>query len=294
VVAAVVLSSCGPGAPGTPSDGGPDRLEVVATTTILADLVRQAGGDRVLVTSIVPAGSEVHTFDPSPSDAARLADADLVVANGLGLDDWLAELATDVGSEAPIVVAGEGLPADAYIEASDGATNPHLWLDPDLAAAYVERIGEGLAAADPAGAEVYEEAVSAARRRLEELGGAATERFASLDPASRRLVAFHDALPYLARAFDLEIVDVVVPAPGQEPSAADVAGIIDEIRRTGVPAIATEVQFPDDVVRAIAAETGVEVVGDLYTDSVGDPPLDTYEAVMRWNVDRLATALGGE
>jgi zinc/manganese transport system substrate-binding protein len=293
VVATLVVAACGASGSGAPSaDGDPARLDVVATTTILADLARQAGGDRVTVTSIVPAGGEVHTFDPSPTDAARLAAADLVVANGLGLDGWLTELAADAGSEAPIVLAGEGLHEDAYLSDGNGVPNPHLWLDPDLAADYVERIGDGLAAVDPAGAATYAEQVGEARQRLTALDGWANGRLAGIDPASRRLVAFHDALPYLARAFDLEIVDVVVPAPGQEPSAGDLAAIVDEIRRTGVPAIVTEVQFSDDVVRSIASETGAAVVSDLYTDSVGDPPLDTYESVMRWNVERLAAALG--
>ncbi len=290
----VVAAACGTTGGSNSSAGASASLSVAATTTFLADLVRQAGAGRVNVTSIVPKGGEVHTFDPSPGDAARLSSADLIVANGLGLDDWLADLAVDAGATAPIVRLGESLPADTYISGGDvGTINPHLWLDPKLAAIYVERIADALAVADPAGAEAYRQAAAEAADRLSELDRWATDRLASIPAGSRRLVSFHDALPYLARAYDLEIVGVVVPAPGQEPSAGDVAALIDEIKRTAVPAIVTEVQFNGDLARSIASETGATVVADLYTDTLGDPPVDTYDGMIRWDIERLATALGG-
>lgn len=291
-LAAVALLAAGCSAAAEPAIDG--RVQVVATTTFLADLVRQAGADRVDVTSVVPLGGEVHTFDPSPGDAARLAAAELIVANGLGLDDWLTDLAVDAAAAAPIVRLGEGFPEETYIAGrGDGAVNPHLWLDPDLAIAYVEHIADALVGVDPAGEAAYREAAADAKTRFAELDRWATERFASLPADARRLVSFHDALPYLARAYDLEIVGVVVSAPGQEPSVGEVADLIDEIRRTAVPAIVTEVQFNDDLARSIAAETGATVVRDLYTDTLGDPPVDTYDGMIRWDVDRLASALGG-
>ncbi|HLA17214.1 MAG TPA: metal ABC transporter substrate-binding protein [Candidatus Limnocylindrales bacterium] len=291
-IAAIVLMAAG--CSGTADPSAEKRLEVVATTTFLADLVRQAGAGRVDVSSIVPAGGEVHTFDPSPGDAARVAAADLIVSNGLGLDDWLTDLASDAGSTARIVRVGEGLPDGTYIGSRGGETvNPHLWLDPELAILYVERIADVLTVADPAGGAAYHEAVSDARTRFTELDRWATGRFAALPPDARRLVSFHDALPYLARAYDLEIVGVVVSAPGQEPSAGEVADLIDEIRRTAVPAIVSEVQFSDDLAATIAAETGATIVSDLYTDTLGDQPVDTYDGMIRWDVERLAAALGG-
>jgi ABC-type Zn uptake system ZnuABC Zn-binding protein ZnuA len=291
VIASIALG-CGANGSAMPDGSASGALDVVATTTLLADLARQAGGDRVAVTSIVPAGGEVHTFDPSPSDAARLADADLIVTNGLGLDEWVGDLATDAGSTAPVVSLAEGLPDATYVAGEgEGGPNPHLWLDPELAAGYVARIGDALAAVDPAGGADYRAATTATEERFAALDVLATDRFAAIPASARRLVAFHDALPYLARAYGIEIVDVVVAAPGQEPSAAAMAAIIDEIRATKVPAVVTEVQFSDDVARSIASETGATLVSDLYTDTLGQPPLDSYEAVMRWNVDRIASAL---
>jgi ABC-type Zn uptake system ZnuABC Zn-binding protein ZnuA len=281
---------------GSGSVAPPGAISVVATTTFLADLVRQAGAGRVEVSSIVPKGGEVHTYDPSPSDAARLADAKLIVANGLGLDEWLTQLVTDAGATAPIVKLGEGFPDEVYLageEGEGGPVNPHLWLDPDLAAEYVARIADGLADEDPEGSQAYRDAAAEAAARFAELKASGVARFAALRPESRRIVSFHDALPYFARAFGLEIVGVIVDAPGQEPSAGEIAALIDEIRRTGVPAIVTEVQFNDELARAIAAETGAAIVSDMYTDTLGDPPIDTYDGMIRWDVERLANALGG-
>jgi ABC-type Zn uptake system ZnuABC Zn-binding protein ZnuA len=154
IMAGIVAAGCsGPddaagGATGpTPA---PDAIDVVATTTVLADLVHQVGGTRVDVSSLVPPGSEVHTFDPTPADIARVADADLVVTNGLGLDGWVEDLARDSGSQAPIVALGEDLEGVAYLESDGhaGTVNPHLWMDVGNAIQYVEGIGEQLTAID--------------------------------------------------------------------------------------------------------------------------------------------------
>lgn len=267
-------------------------VQVVATTTVLADLVAGVGGDRVAVTSIVPRGGEVHTFDPTPRDVSRLSDADLIVANGVGLDDWLAAMATEAGARAGVVRLGEGLPDDAYIvDPEGGGPNPHLWLDPELATRFVEQIETALADVDPAGAASYHSAAARTRSDLASLDAWAAGRFAAVPPADRRIVSFHDALPYLARAYGIEIVGVVVDSPGQEPSAGEVAALIDEIRRTGVKAIVSEAAFDDRVARSIAEESGATIVSDLYTDSLGDPPVDTYEGLVRWDVERIAAAL---
>src|SRR5450756_1532923 len=132
----------------------PGALNVVTTTTFLADMVRQVGGEHVSVLSLVPKGGEVHTFDPRPSEAWSLSNARLVFANGLGLDDWLTQLAADVGTNGPIVRLGENLPGVDYI-VENGQTNPHLWLDVANAEKYVDRIEAALTTADPANASAY-------------------------------------------------------------------------------------------------------------------------------------------
>lgn len=295
VIAATVLGCTGAGrATGGPTPGPANSgaLRVVATTTILADFVRSVGGDRVTVTSLVPPGGEVHTFDPSPGDIARVGEAQLVVANGLGLDEWLTRLAVDSGTRAAVVHLADAVPTDRYI-VEDGSTNPHLWLDPADAALYGTTIAAALARADPANAEAFAANARALAARLDALGAWARQRVATLPPDRRAIVSFHDALPYFARAFGFRIAGVIVSAPGQDPSAGEVAKLIDAIKASNVKVIVSEVQFSDKLARTIAAETGATVVSDLYTDTLGDPPVDTYEGLIHYDVDRLVTALGG-
>ena len=281
-----VLSGCRT----TPAN--PDaKLHVVATTTILADLVAQVGGPLVSVESLVPKGGEVHTFDPTPSDVRRLTEADLVVRNGLGLDDWLAALVRDAGAHAPIIALGEDLPGATYLSEGD-EVNPHLWLDAAYARAYAVRIADALVAGSPADEEAIRATAAAFDARLAALDEEARARLAQVPDARRTVVAFHDAFPYFAAAYGLTIDGTIVDSPGQDPSAATVEQLVATIRDSGIKAIFAEAQFDDRLAQAIADETGATVVTDLYTDSLGDAPLDSYEAVMRWNVERVAKALG--
>jgi manganese/iron transport system substrate-binding protein len=271
----------------------PDAIDVVATTTVLADLVRQVGGAQVDVTSLVPPGGEVHTFDPTPADIARVADADLIVTNGLGLDDWVAELAGDSGSRASIVTLGEDLAGVTYLEGGGqaGTVNPHLWMDVGNAIGYVERIGEQLAAVDAAHASVYETGAASYDERLSALDNSAREQIGAIPAERRKVVSFHDAFPYFAEAYGLEIVGTVIDAPGQDPSAGEIADLIDSIRASGAAALFGEAQFNPQLAQTIADEAGIAVVTDLYTDSLGGPPADTYEGMIRWDVERVVDAL---
>jgi len=268
----------------------PGALNVVTTTTFIADMVRQVGGEHVSVLSLVPKGGEVHTFDPRPSEAWALSSARLVFANGLGLDDWLTQLAADVGTDGPIVRLGENLPGVDYI-VEDGQTNPHLWLDVANAEKYVDRIGAALATVDPANTAAYRAGRDAYRARLADLDAWARGQIAALPAANRRIVSYHDALPYFCRAYGLTVVGNVVAAPGQDPSVQEVQRLIDSIRTNGVRAIFSEAQFNPELARTIASEAGARVVSDLYTDTLGDSPADTYEGIVRWDVAHIAEAL---
>ena len=292
-----IMAGCG-GA--TTPDPGSGVVRVVATTTVFADLVRQVGGSRVEVASLVPAGAEVHTFDPTPSDARRLAEAKLIVMNGLGLDDWAETVATGTDATAPIVHLAEDLEGVAYIESGEGHADesgehgridPHLWLDASLAARYVDRIAEALAEVDPEGASAYVDGAGAYRERLEQLDAEVREQLAGIPEERRRVVSFHDAFAYYARAYGLEVVGTIVDAPGQDPSAGEIGDLVRAIREAGVAAILTEVQFSPDLAETVAAETGVAIVADLYTGSLGEPPVDTYEAMLRWDTERIAEAI---
>jgi manganese/iron transport system substrate-binding protein len=297
LLVAALTAACGNSAePGTSTAVGPtaegNAVRVVATTTVLADMVRQAGGTRVSVTSLVPPGGEVHTFDPTPSDLAAVADADLVVMNGLGLDDWLATIVADSGTDATLVRLGEDLDGVEYLAGEEGeAVNPHLWLDVEYGMRYVERIGEALESADPANADAYERGASDYLARLEELDRWATEQLGAIPEADRRIVSFHEAFPYFAAAYGLEIVGTVVDAPGQDPSAGEIASLVEAIRASGARAVFSEAQFDPELAETVAREAGVTVERNLYNDSLGEPPADTYEGLIRWDVERVVEAL---
>jgi ABC-type Zn uptake system ZnuABC Zn-binding protein ZnuA len=294
VLVAVVVGGCRQGT--TPADSGSpaSTLKAVATTTVLADLVAQVGGAHVRVESIVPKGGEVHTFDPRPSNVRRIAEADVVFLNGLGLDDWLASLVVDSGTTAPVVRLGEDLPGVTYISGDGrkgGTVNPHLWLDAGYAEKYVERIGETLAAADPANATDYRARAAAYGKTLADLDAEVRARMATIPAANRTVISFHDAFPYFAAAYGLTIDGSIVDAPGQDPSAAQIGTLVGVVRDKGVKAIFTEAQFSEALARTIADETGARVVSSLYTDSLGDAPKDTYVGMMRWNIDRVLEVL---
>jgi zinc/manganese transport system substrate-binding protein/manganese/iron transport system substrate-binding protein len=288
-----------------PASPEPDALRVVATTTVLADLVKNVGGTKVVVDSVVPKGGEPHTFDPTPADITKVADAELIVMNGVGLDEWLGDLISDAGAaDTPIVELGEDLDGVTYLEGEEHEGeghegeghageefNPHLWLNVAYAQKYVEKLTEALKSADPADATTYDANAMAYQARLTELDTWVRQQIDTIPAADRKIVSFHEAFPYFAAAYGLEIVGVAVEAPGQEPSAGEIADLIDAIRESGVKAIFSEAQFPTDLVDQIAAETGATVEADLYNDSLGDPPADTYEGMIRYDVEKIVAAL---
>lgn len=290
VAACTANASTAPSGP-TPAPGA---LKVVTTTTVLADMVRQVGGADVDVTSIVPKGAVVETFDPSPRDIAAVSAADLVVMNGVGLDDWLQPVIQATATGVPVVRLAEDLPGVEYVAEGDGeARNPHLWLNVAYAARYAERIGDALATADAAKADRFRAGATEYADRLDRLDQQVHDRVATIPLANRKLVSFHEAFPYFADAYGLEIVGSVVQVPGQDPSAGEVAALVDAIKRSGAKAVFTEAGFNPELSRAIAQEAGVEVESNLYNDSLGDPPADTYEGLIRWDTDRIVAALGG-
>jgi ABC-type Zn uptake system ZnuABC Zn-binding protein ZnuA len=304
LTALLVLAGCGgpagsaaPGASGASGASGaatvmPNALKVVATTTVLADMVKQVGGANVDVASIVPKGGVVETFDPSPQDVARLADADLVIMNGLGLDAWLEPVIASAGGDVPVVRLAEDLPGVTYVAGEEGeAANPHLWLDVAYGKLYAERITDALVSADPARTDALRAGGGAYAARLADLDAFVRQQVATIPEANRKLVSFHEAFPYFAQAYGLEIVGSVVDVPGQDPSAGEVAALVDAIRASGAQAVFTEAQFSPDLSEAIAADAGVTVESNLYNDSLGDPPVDTYEGLIRWDVEKIVAAL---
>jgi manganese/iron transport system substrate-binding protein len=287
---ALVVATCQP-ASSVPTSGG--RLPVVTTITVLGDLIRNVGGDLIEVTSLVPPGTDVHTFEPSPGDVRAVTNGRLLVMNGLGLDAWLEATISNAAVEGtPLVKLAEGLPGVELLPGEEpGTQNPHLWMSVPYAMLYVERISSALQSADPANAAKYEHQATAYRQRLEALDASARTRIGTIPAADRKLVTFHDAFPYFAREYGLEVVGVAVEAPGQDPSAGEIAALVAAIKAAGVKAIFSEDQFPTRLVDQIAAETGAQVIADLYDDALGDPPVTSYEALIQWDVDKLVEAL---
>jgi ABC-type Zn uptake system ZnuABC Zn-binding protein ZnuA len=290
-VLAMAASACAPSS-GSASPGA-KTVDVVTTTTVFADIIRHVGGDHVTVTSLVPKNGDVHTFEPKPTNIRAVAGAELLVMNGLGLDDWLEKTITNASKQGtPLVKMAVGLPGVTLLPGEDpGTQNPHLFMDPVYVQAYVDRIAAALKQVDPANAAAYDAQAAAYQAQLKALDTWVRQQVATVPAADRKLVTFHDAFPYYAREYGITIVGVAVEAPGQDPSAGYTATLVDAIRAAGVKAIFSESQFPAKLVEQLAAETGTNVVANLYDDALGDPPVTSYEEVIRWDTQQLVSAL---
>jgi zinc/manganese transport system substrate-binding protein/manganese/iron transport system substrate-binding protein len=288
LVAGCSLGSDAPRASGTSSADGA-ALKVVATTTVFADIVQNVGGSRVVTTSIVPAGVGPEDFEPRPDDARKLADAALIVSNGVGLDDFLDRLIGSTGGEAPRLVLGEGIPALTV----DGEENPHFWLDPSLVTQYyLPAIARKLTELDPAGKQTYDANAAAYAEQLGTLDADLKAKVDQIPALNRKLVTFHDAFPYFARHYGFELVGVILENVGQDPSAAELADLVERVKAAHVKAVFSEAQFSPRLTQTLADEAGIrQVVTTLYNDALGPAPADSYVGLMRWNVDQIVGAL---
>jgi zinc/manganese transport system substrate-binding protein/manganese/iron transport system substrate-binding protein len=228
-------------------------------------------------------------YEPKPDDARRLVDADLIVSNGVGLDDFLGKLIDANATATPRLVLGDGIPTIDV----DGRPNPHFWLDPTLVRDhYVPAIAAKLTELDPAGKATYDAGAAAYAKQLTELDAELTARVASIPPADRKLVTFHDAFPYFARHFGFEMIGVVLANVGQDPTAGDLARLVETVKAARVRAVFGEAQFSPKLAQTLADEAGVQrVVTTLYNDALGPAPADSYLGLMRWDVDQVVQAL---
>ena len=288
LVAVALLSVACSGPVGSPSAAG--QLRVVATTTVFADIVGAIGGDHVTVDSIVPAGSGPEDYEPRPEDVRRISEAELVVSNGVGLDDFLTGIIDAAGSAtAERLVLGDGIPTITM----DGEENPHFWLDPSLVEQYyVPAIRDTLNRLIPSAKADIDASATAYAAALRELDESNRSKLAVIPAEHRKLVTFHDAFPYFAAHYDFELVGVILENPGQEPSAADLAALVRTVRDADVTAVFTEAQFDPKLAQTLADEAGItKVVTTLYNDSLGPAPADTYIGLMTWDVDEIVKAL---
>ena len=274
---------------------------VLATTTIVADLVRQVAGDRVAIDALMGPGIDPHGYKATPRDADRLARADLVAASGLHLEGKLGELLEKLGRRSRVVAVAEALPRQRLLEVAPGLFDPHVWFDARLWSLTAPAAAEALAAVDPAGADTYRERARDYAGRLERLDDELRERVATI-PADRRvLVTAHDAFRYFGRAYGIEVVGVQGTSTESEAGIADINRLVDLIVIRKLPAVFVETSVSDRNVQALqegalARGQPVKLGGRLYSDSLGEPGSDggTLEAALRTNVEAIVVALAGE
>lgn len=266
-----------------------NRVNVVASFSIIGDFVKNVGGDRVGVTTLVGPDSDVHVYAPAPADAKKMADARLLVINGLGLEGWLPRLLQASGSKAPIITATSGI---APLKSGSGA-DPHAWQSVANAKIYVANIRDALEAADPADAEIFRKQAQAYLAKLDALDREVREAIAQIPPDRRKVISTHDAFGYFAAAYGIQFIAPSGVSTESEASARDIAAIITQIRSEKIPAVFLENISDDRMILRIAAETGARVGGMLFSDSLtgekGDTP--TYIDMVRHNIKALGSAL---
>ncbi|MBR1199707.1 metal ABC transporter substrate-binding protein [Bradyrhizobium sp. AUGA SZCCT0240] len=267
-----------------------ERLKVVASFSILGDFIRNVGGDRVNVTTLVGADGDAHVYSPTPADAKKIADAKLIFVNGLGFEGWLPRLLKSAGSKVSVVTATAGI---APLKLGSDA-DPHAWQSVANAKIYVGNIRDALAAADPASAQGFRANAEAYLAKLDTLDREAREAVAKIPAGRRKVISTHGAFGYFAAAYGVEFIAPVGVSTESEPSARDIAGIITQIRTAKIPAVFLENVSDPRLIRRISAETGARIGGTLYSDSLtaekGDAP--TYIDMVRHNIKALTSALG--
>jgi zinc/manganese transport system substrate-binding protein len=284
--------------PAAAQDAPSNKIKTVATISIIGDLARNVGGDRVEVTTLVGPNGDAHVYSPTPGDARELAGAAIVFVNGLGLEGWITRLVTASGTKAPMVVVSKGVtPRRMPDEDNPGKTviDPHAWQSVADAKIYVANIRDGLDAIDPAGRAIYDANAQAYLGKLDEVDGEVRAAIAGIPADRRKIITTHDAFGYFGAAYGMSFIAPEGLSTDAEPSAKDVAGIIRQIRKQKIPAVFLENVSDPRLMRQIARETGAAVGGKLYSDALSKPngPAGTYVDMMRHNARQFATALGG-
>lgn len=267
-----------------------EPLKVVATFSILADLARQVGGDTVEVTALVGPDGDAHHFHPTPRDARRVAEADLVVVNGLGFEGWIDRLIASSGFHGTTVVASAGVNARKVGRASD----PHAWNSVPNARIYARNIGTALAGLRPAGASQIFQTLAAYDQRLAALDRVVRTELEAVLPGRRNVITTHDSLGYFGAEYGVRFLPAAGLSTGAEPGAAAMTRLIRQIKQENVRALFVENIGDRRLIDQVARDTGAKVGGRLYTDALSPPGggVETYEAMIRHNARLIAAALG--
>jgi len=299
----ILLASCDLASP-TPSPFGyfaatpsltptqtPGLPRILVVESFLADIAQNVAGDRLTVETLIPLGVDPHAYQPTPRDAATVADCSVLILNGAGIEAFLDPLLVNAGGQRRVITASAGLTPRPDAQGEHPQGDPHFWLDPNRVIQYVENIRAGLSQADPEGASVYAANAAAYIEQLKALDLWIAQQAATVQPERRLLVTNHESLGYFADRYGFTVVGAVIPSVSTDasPTAQQMAALIEQIKATGAPAIFLETGANPQLAQQIAAETGVKVVADLYTHSLSAPdgPAPTYIDMMKYNVSRI-------
>lgn len=299
-ILALLIAGCAPVVNGSQDD----KLNAVATVSPITNIIYNIGGNHITLSGIVPEGVNSHTFEPAPSDAKKLAGADLIFANGLDLEDPTLELArANLKDGAEIVILGEQTISpekyayDFSFPKEEGHPNPHLWPNPIYALRYAEIAKDALVRRDPADADYYKGNYEKFKARIEALDEAIMATINSIPENNRKLLTYHDSFAYFAPRYGMTIIGAIQPSDFSEPSARDVANLITQIKEEKVPAVFGSEVFPSPILEQIAKESGAKYVSDLRDDDLPGVPGEakhSYVGLMVEDVRIMAEVLGGD
>ena len=279
------------------------KLRVVTTVSPITSITENIGGDRIILEGVVPEGVNSHTFEPTPGMAKLMAEADLIVFNGLFLEEPTLKLAEAnkrsgavILSLGELTVSQEEWQFDFTFPETAGHPNPHLWPDPNLGLRYAELVHDQMAELDPENADYFAGNLAAFRQRIRDLDQAIRVAVQTVPEENRKLLTYHDSWAYFAKQYGMEVIGAVQPSNFSDPSVKEVAGLINQVKELGLPAVFGSEVFPSDVLETIAKEAGASFVDDLADDDLpGEPgdPEHSYLGLMRRNMQVMLPALGG-
>ncbi|MBE9474415.1 MAG: zinc ABC transporter substrate-binding protein [Chloroflexi bacterium] len=286
----ILLAACQANVDPTPQSNGEtleeSGPEVLAVLSFLADIAQSVAGERFDVEVLIPPGSDPHTFQPTPQDVTKIANSQLLIANGAGLEEWLQEILDNTGGERLVIEAAEGLSGNL-----SRPGDPHFWLDPIYVIHYAEEIRDGYIIVDPAGEAVYIQNTADYILQLKELDSWIAGQVEQIPSERRMLVTNHESFGYFADRYGFKIIGTIIPSvsTGSSPSAQQLVQLVEEIKKTGIPAIFLEAGTNPELAEQVAREAGVKVVKDLLTHSVSPP--GGYIDMMKYNTLAIVKAL---
>jgi ABC-type Zn uptake system ZnuABC Zn-binding protein ZnuA len=267
-------------------NSGEGAPRVVVVNAVLADIAQNIAGERVEIEVLIPPGADPHTFQPTPQDVAKVANSQMLIANGAGLEEWLQEVIDNAGGERLVVEAAQGL-----AENQDRPGDPHFWLDPNYAVHYAQKIRDGMIELDPDGEAVYIRNTSEFISELEDLDGWVSDQVELITPDQRLLVTNHESFGFFADRYGFVIVGTIVPSvsTGSAPSAQQMVALVEEIKATGTGAIFLEAGSNPELAEQLAGEAGIMIIKNLRTQPLY--PQESYVEMMKYNTRVIVEAL---